>query len=92
MGLIMDYLTGGKKYQRTDDDYSSHSSRRDDDYSSRSSRPKKKVMYTAYCRKCGAHLEPSERTGTQYHAIQYLQGKNFGCGKNNHFPEIQEVE
>ncbi|GEM_PF-3552039 len=97
MGLIMDYLTGGKKYQRDDDydDYSSRSSRRDDDYPSRSSRPKK-IRYKAYCRRCG------KTTMNSYDSVKTAiwslsQGTESGrirdCAMNGgHFPEIIQEE
>ena len=82
-----DYLTAGKKYRDTDDDYSSSSSRHD--YSNSSSRPKR-ISYRAYCRNCGANTSYSRDTPGA--AIRDLQFYSNGCGKDNHFPQIQEIE
>lgn len=77
-----DYLTAGKKYRDTDDDYGREYSR------------PRKVEYRAYCKKCG--FQTTFTYTSKSEAVSKLQlglgsGRN-ACGNYNHLAETEEVE
>ena len=79
-----DYLTAGKKYRDTDDDYGREYSR------------PRRVMYEVYCKKCGAYA----RSTSPSDAVRELQDKDVPrgynsslfCGRGKHITETREVE
>ena len=80
-----DYLTAGKKYRDTDDDYGREYSR------------PRRVEYKAYCKKCGAYTYRTFSSAGD--AVRCLQNQDYtyntygrGCGQRNHLAEIEKVE
>ncbi len=99
MGLIKELLGQVSENQRYAKDRSYQ------DSSSRSSR-KKKILYVASCQFCGQYCTGgfvSNSVGfingkqifgfeTKAEAVAALQNNSNGCGKNSHFPIVEEME
>ncbi len=94
MGIFKDMLYTGVRKREAQEEYERTHPRTprasyQDDYSSSSSRPKR-IRYRAYCRNCG--ITASFAQSTPGETIRTLQFDSRGCGQNNHFPQIQEIE
>jgi|GEM_PF-7056691 len=104
MGLLMDYLTGGKKYQR-DDDYDDYELTPRDKAAIKVAKEKVardingRYKFYAYCTECG---EKSVRNGDfsinsldldsrPQDAIISLQYVSRGCGRFSHIARVELV-
>lgn len=107
MGLLMDYLTGGKNHQKDDDLYelTSH-----DKIAIKVANEKAqemrwpnnhRIVFYAYCTECGrkSHSDNDINGDVYYtlesspkYAIERLQCQSLGCGRGNHIARVAVVD